>query len=58
MPLHNAYELGRTDIVQLLLTSGANTNIDNRNGDTPLSIALAIDHHDIVQLFFFPGPDA
>jgi ankyrin repeat protein len=38
-PLHYAAEVGRTDVVELLLSKGANPNLINMNGDSPLHLA-------------------
>ena len=38
-PLHHAVRFGRTDVVQLLIARGANSNIGNDEGQTALHLA-------------------
>ena len=39
-PLHHASWNGKTEVVQLLLSNGAEVNIKNNRGDTPLDDAI------------------
>lgn len=47
-PLHWAAKEGHTKLVELLLSRGARVNATNRGDDTPLHLAAAHGHHDIV----------
>ena len=49
---------GYTNVVIRLLQIGANVNIKNRMGATPLSAALSNHHHDIVELLLEAGAKA
>lgn len=49
--LFNACQLGYTGIVKLLLSKGANPNIQILDGATPLFIAAQEGHTEIVQIF-------
>ena len=48
--LHLAATIGHLAICKLLLASGAQASLKNRNGDTPLDLALSNNHHDVCQL--------
>lgn len=56
-PLIYAYELGKIEIVQLLLDEGADVNVQGRYGDTALMIASYKGHKEIVQLLLEKGAD-
>lgn len=49
-PLHWACKEGHFKIVDLLLSRGARINATNRGDDTPLHLAAAHGHRDIVNL--------
>lgn len=59
-PLHWAAKEGHTKLVELLLSRGARVNATNRGDDTPLHLAAAHGHHDIVLMvrglfsYYFP----
>uniref|UniRef100_A0A493TVE9 Uncharacterized protein n=1 Tax=Anas platyrhynchos platyrhynchos TaxID=8840 RepID=A0A493TVE9_ANAPP len=56
-PLHYAAIKGNTEIVKLLLTSGRNKNIDDRNiwRKTALHIAAEYGHGDLINLLLSYG---
>ena len=41
-PLHHASERGKTEMVQLLVSNGAEVNIKDDDGDTPLDGAIRL----------------
>lgn len=47
-PLHWASKKGNSKIVEMLLTRGARVNATNRGDDTPLHLATAHGHRDVV----------
>lgn len=47
-PLHWAAKEGNTKIVEMLLLRGARVNTSNRGDDTPLHLAAAHGHRDVV----------
>jgi ankyrin repeat protein len=49
-PLHWAVGLGRKEMVALLISKGAELNLKNREGKTPLSLALDLSRNDIAEL--------
>lgn len=49
-PIHYAAAFGKKEILNLLLSQGANVNAKNKNRMTPLLLASAAGHDDIVQL--------
>ncbi|XP_014236509.1 uncharacterized protein LOC106658877 [Trichogramma pretiosum] len=53
-PLHLALTHGRKEVIELLLRSGANANLANANGWTPLHIICKDDNDncDLAELFF------
>jgi ankyrin repeat protein len=55
--LHRACELGRKDVVEYLLEKGANKEVKNYAGDTPLHIACKEGKYDIVKLLLDRGAD-
>ncbi len=52
-PLHNAvyYSLGRGATIRLLRERGANENLQNGSGVTPLDLAKTIANYDVLQHF-------
>ncbi len=48
---------GHTDVVRTLLGKGADVNLSNRNGWTPLMAAVAKGHEDVVELLLEHGAD-
>ena len=48
--LHLGAAIGHLAICKKLLASGAQTTLRNDNGETPLDIALSMNHHDVYQL--------
>ena len=48
-PLWSSSLKGRNDIVQLLLSNGADINLSNKNGSSPLYIAAQEGHSNVVQ---------
>lgn len=57
LPLHQAVEANRLDIIQLLLTAGFNVNTQNNEGETPLHIACRWHYLDILQTLIATGAD-
>ena len=57
--LEEAVNSGNKEVVELLLKHGANPNIENKNGDTPLFVASKSDDNknDIVELLLKHGAD-
>lgn len=55
--LHYATEYGAGDILDFLLSSGANINIQDNQGDTPLHIAVKTNQPAIVQKLLDAGAD-
>jgi ankyrin repeat protein len=53
--LHAAAGSGRADIVELLLTSGANVNAVDSSGDSPLDLALAAKRDEMARLLVSHG---
>ncbi|MGI2298740.1 ankyrin repeat domain-containing protein [Candidatus Cardinium hertigii] len=49
-PLHIAASLNRVDIVNALLTSDAEVNEKNKNGETALDLAKAKNHSECITL--------
>lgn len=49
-PLHRAAGNGYTDSVKCLIRNGADTNIKDTSGLTPLDVALNSGHHHIVDI--------
>ncbi|KAI1710012.1 ankyrin repeats (3 copies) domain-containing protein [Ditylenchus destructor] len=49
-PLHVAARIGQTIVVYQLLKKNSNKSLKNRNGQTPLDIAMEACHADIVTL--------
>ena len=54
-PLHQAAAHGRLDLVELLLDHGADVDATSDDGRTAQDLALAGDHHDIVERLIFAG---
>ncbi|CAG0924485.1 unnamed protein product, partial [Notodromas monacha] len=57
-PLHYATAEGRLDLVEMLLTHGANVNARARSGATPLGLALAHRHLKVVSTLVQRGASA
>lgn len=55
--LHKAADFGRLERVQSLLREGANVNLQDNNGNTPLIIATAFGHLEIVKALLLNGAD-
>jgi ankyrin repeat protein len=51
-PLHWAAHYGRADVAQQLITAGADPSIVARDGNYPLSIAIARGHDEIANMVF------
>jgi len=49
-PLHSAVDENKAEIVQTLLSAGADNSLQNNEGDTALHVAVAKGHEDVVQL--------
>ena len=49
-PLHWAAKYGQYKIAELLIHRGARVNVVNKGDDTPLHLAAAHGHHDVVRL--------
>ena len=47
-PLHLAVHQGHLGVVERLVGYGANLNVQDSNGDTPLHIALVRDNEDVI----------
>lgn len=56
-PLHFAAGFGRSDVVELLLTNGANVHSKDEGGLVPLHNACSFGHADVVQLLLKHGAD-
>lgn len=56
-PLHSAAQLGRTEIVKLLIAKGADVDATNRWGQTPLHYASLFYHKEIVEKLLEEGAD-
>ncbi|KAB8254118.1 ankyrin repeat-containing domain protein [Aspergillus pseudonomiae] len=48
-PLFTAVLVGRSDILELLLSSGLDTNVQDEEGKTPLALAASIGHYEDVK---------
>jgi hypothetical protein len=55
--LYVAVDTGQTEIVRFLLESGANPNLSDKWGNTPLMMAKEIDSQEIIQLLENYGAD-
>ena len=53
--LHWAVELGRKDLVELLIARGVAINVKNSRGQTPLDIAIRRNREDIIELLITKG---
>lgn len=49
-PLHWAVQNGHAEIVSMLISYGANTNITNKFSLLPMDIAHQINRHDIIEI--------
>ena len=49
-PLHYAIQEGKTEIAQLLIEQGANTQAQTRFGVTPLCMAIRVNNQQLIQL--------
>jgi ankyrin repeat protein len=56
-PLHFAVEIGREDIVELLLTNKADVNARDKNGNTPLHFAALSSNNNLAELLLAKGVD-
>jgi ankyrin repeat protein len=56
-PLHYAAQYGHKEIVQLLISKGANVKAKTDDGRTPLHSAAAKEHKDIAELLIEKGAD-
>ena len=56
-PLHFAAEAGRTDIVEFLITKGADVNTESRQGRIPLHIAADNGYKEIAELLIAKAAD-
>ena len=54
-PLHYAIELGRADVVELLIEKGANTDVKSASGLTPLHLATQRSRARITKLLLESG---
>ena len=54
--LHFATELGRLDLVNILLDAGASLNFVDQEGDTPMHLAIDFKHHKIVKALLAHRP--
>jgi ankyrin repeat protein len=50
-----AAEKGKTEIARLLIENGANLNFANKNGDTPLTLAIWYENADIAKMLIEKG---
>ena len=50
MPLHQASEDERIEIVRLLIEHGANVEVKDNEGRTPLDVATGKQHEEIIKL--------
>ena len=55
--IHHVVERGQMDVVKLLVKSGADVNVKDDHGRTPLSIAAAKGHLDLVRFLASHGAD-
>lgn len=46
---------GKTDVVELLLSNGANVNVTDKKGTTPLALAKRGSRHQIIELLIKHG---
>ncbi len=56
-PLHIASEMGRVDVVKVLLAAGADVRAQNKGGDTPLHFAAARGRVEAVKALLAGGSD-
>ncbi|MEJ2703606.1 MAG: transglutaminase domain-containing protein, partial [Sedimentisphaerales bacterium] len=56
-PLHFAAQAGQTDIVEYLITNGADVNAKSIQGETPLQLAANNDHKEIMRLLIANGAE-
>ena len=54
-PLHSAAQWGYKEIVELLLSNGADVNASNKLGQTPLHYAVVFQHVDVVKALLGAG---
>ncbi|GBN06654.1 Ankyrin-1 [Araneus ventricosus] len=57
VPLHYAAKGGRADVVQFLVTNGAEINAKTLNGTTPLHLAAEKGHYAVVEKLLWHGAD-
>ena len=56
-PLHFAAQAGQTDIVEYLITNGADVNAENIEGEAPIQFAVDNGHKEIVELLIANGAE-
>ena len=56
-PLHFAARAGQTDIVEYLITNGADVNAENIEGEAPIQFAVDNGHKEIVELLIANGAE-
>jgi ankyrin repeat protein len=54
-PLHVAAEDGSSGLVKMLVSSGADVNAVDKNGATPLILAMQNKHDEIVEMLKLAG---
>ncbi|KAM8739646.1 myotrophin [Acanthopagrus latus] len=57
MPLHYASDYGQTDVVEFLISKGANVNAVDKHGLTPLMSACYENHISCVKVLLEKGAD-
>lgn len=55
MPVHYAAELGRPDILELLLRAGCRVNVSDSDNVTPLHLAVARGHEEVAHMLLKAG---
>ncbi|KAM4712001.1 myotrophin [Anableps anableps] len=57
MPLHYAADYGQTEVMEYLISIGANVNAKDKHGFSPLASACFEDHIDCVKILLEKGAD-